>query len=87
MNCGALAPSRFALLEAILDETREFLDSRDATSPPLLFAHLKSLRSISNADWQFLIEPLIALDSFLRLDPAGSFDKWTSIVASSTASG
>ena len=44
---------------------------RGADSVPRLLAHIKSLQSISNADWVYLIEPLIVFDEFLRQDPAG----------------
>ena len=37
--------------------------------------HIKSLQSISNADWVYLIEPLIVFDKFLRQDPAQIFDQ------------
>jgi hypothetical protein len=66
---------RFALLESILDEARDMLRSRGKAPAPLLLIHLKSLRSISNADWPFLIEPLIAFDAYLRQDPAGTFEQ------------
>ncbi len=65
---------RFALLETTLDEAHNLLDSRGEPAP-LLLAHLKSLRSISNADWPFLIEPLIAFDVYLRQDPAETFEQ------------
>ena len=66
---------RFALLEAILGEAHQLLDFRGKPPAPLLLARLKSLRSISNADWPFLMEPLIALDFYLRQDPAETFAK------------
>jgi cyclic beta-1,2-glucan synthetase len=65
---------RFAWLERILDEANKLLDPRGRTPAPLLLAYLKSLRSMSNADWPFLIEPLIAVDAFLRQDPAKTFE-------------
>ena len=40
-----------------------------------MLAHIKSLQSISNADWIFLIEPLIVFDTFLRQDPANIFEQ------------
>ncbi len=65
---------KLALLETLLEEARTLLRSRGKAPAPLLLAHLKSLRSISNADWPFLIEPLIALDAYLRQDPAETFE-------------
>ena len=64
---------RFALLELILDESRALLRSTDSATVPLLMAHIKSLQSITHADWVYLIEPLIVFDAFLRQDPAGAF--------------
>lgn len=64
---------RFVLLETILDEAQSMLKSPGAISIPLLLTHIKCLRSITNADWVHLIEPLIAFDSALRQDPAGAF--------------
>jgi hypothetical protein len=66
---------KFALLELILEEARDVLHSRGKASVPLLLAHIKSLQSISNADWVYLIEPLIVFDSFLRQDPAKAFEQ------------
>ncbi len=64
---------KFALLELILKEAWDVLHSPGKVSVPLLLAHIKSLQSISNADWVFLIEPLIGFDEFLRQDPARIF--------------
>jgi len=66
---------KFALLELILEEARDVLYSRGKVSVPALLAHIKSLQSISNADWVYLIEPLIVFDSFLRQDPAKIFEQ------------
>ncbi len=64
---------RLVLLESILDESRAFLRSADSAGVPLLMAHIRSLQSITHADWVYLIEPLIVFDAFLRQDPAGAF--------------
>jgi cyclic beta-1,2-glucan synthetase len=64
---------RFALLELILDDSRALLRSADSSAVPPLMAHIKSLQSITHADWVYLIEPLIAFDAFLRQDPADAF--------------
>jgi hypothetical protein len=66
---------KFALLELILEEARDVLHSRGKVSVPRLLAHIKSLQSISNADWIYLIEPLIVFDKFLRQDPANAFEQ------------
>ncbi|HEY1806428.1 MAG TPA: glucoamylase family protein [Terracidiphilus sp.] len=66
---------KFTLLELILEEARELLRPRGKVSVAALLAHIKSLQSISNADWVYLIEPLIVLDAFLRQDPAGMFEQ------------
>jgi hypothetical protein len=66
---------KFSLLELILDQARELLRARGNDSIALLLAHIKSLQSISNADWVYLIEPLIVLDTFLRQDPANVFEQ------------
>jgi hypothetical protein len=78
---------KFALLELILGEAREVLRPHGKVSVPRLLAHIKSLQSISNADWIYLIEPLIVIDALLRQDPANVFRAgWTLRPASSTAS-
>jgi cyclic beta-1,2-glucan glucanotransferase len=64
---------KFALLELILAMAREMLRSPGSESVPCLLAHIKSLQSVSNADWVHLIEPLIVFDVFLRQDPANAF--------------
>lgn len=70
-SVGALL--RFAFLELILKAGQNVLRSDDAGSIPRLMAQIKSLQSISNADWIYLIEPLIVFDGFLRQDPAHIF--------------
>jgi cyclic beta-1,2-glucan synthetase len=65
---------KFALLQLILVMARDMLRSAGSDSVPLLLAHIKSMQSVSNADWVYLIEPLIVLDEFLRQDPAGAFE-------------
>ena len=67
--------SSFALLELILVMARDVLGSRAAVSVPGLMAHIKSLQSISNADWPYLIEPLILFEEFLRQDPAKAYEQ------------
>ena len=66
---------KFALLELILEEARNLLSSPDQVPVPLLMVHIKSLQSIHNADWVYLIEPLIVFDVFLRQDPAKVFEQ------------
>ncbi len=66
---------KFSLLELILEEARDLLHPRSKGSAAVLLAHIKSLQSITNADWVFLIEPLIVLDAFLREDPARVYEQ------------
>jgi hypothetical protein len=64
---------KFSLLEFLLEESRALFQSPGSAPVPQLMTHIKSLRSITHADWVFLIEPLIVLDAILRQDPAGIF--------------
>ena len=64
---------KFALLESILDEARVLLHSPESVSASKLSMRLKSLRTVANTDWVYLIEPLIILDSTLRMDPAKAY--------------
>jgi hypothetical protein len=66
---------KFTLLELILEEGQNVLRLHGTTSIPRLMAQIKSLQSISNADWIYLIEPLIVIDAFLRQDPANVFGR------------
>ena len=72
---GAGTLLKFTLLELILEEAREVLRSRGKDLVTPLLVHIKSLQSITNADWVYLIEPLIVLDEFLRQDPAEIFER------------
>ena len=51
------------------------LRHKHAESVSSFSTRLKSLRSIPNADWVSLIEPLIVFDAVLRQDPAGAYEK------------
>ncbi|HET6205660.1 MAG TPA: glucoamylase family protein [Terracidiphilus sp.] len=64
---------RFSLLEAMLAEAQAALHSPDAPGPSPLPGQFRSLRSIANSEWATLIEPLIAIDTWLSQDPAGAF--------------
>ncbi len=64
---------RFVLLEWLLAESRALLRTRERASASALMEHIKSLRAITNTDWEYLIEPLIVLDALLRQDPAGAY--------------
>ena len=64
---------KFTLLESLLDEARDLLRSANPVSASSVLARLKSLRTISHTDWQFLIEPLILFDATLRNDPAQTY--------------
>lgn len=60
---------KFVLLEMLLEETRTVLQTTQSIAPSKLSLRLKSLRTITNTDWVYLIEPLIVLDETLRQDP------------------
>jgi hypothetical protein len=66
---------KFALLESILDEAKTLLHSPESVSQSKLSLRLKSLRTVTNTDWVYLIEPLIILDSTLRQDPALAYKR------------
>jgi hypothetical protein len=66
---------RFILMETIVNEAGGLQHSRGFAPSPILIDSLKSLHAISNADWPYLIEPLIVIDTFLRQDPAGTFER------------
>jgi len=66
---------RFTLLEFLLAESLALLRSSGSASVPGVMAHINSLKSITHADWVYLIEPLIAFDVLLRQDPAGVFEQ------------
>jgi hypothetical protein len=63
----------FVVLESLLAETRAFALSQDSALPCSVSAHIATLRSITNADWVALIEPLIVFDAVLRQDPAQTY--------------
>jgi cyclic beta-1,2-glucan synthetase len=64
---------RFTLLEAVIKQARTLLHVRGVSVVSSLLVPLKSLRDITNADWEFLIEPLIEFDAVLRQDPAAAY--------------
>jgi hypothetical protein len=64
---------KFVLVESGLDKAFALLRSPDSADSHAVALWLKSLLSISNADWMSLIEPLIVFDATLRLDPAGTY--------------
>ncbi|HTW82395.1 MAG TPA: glucoamylase family protein [Terracidiphilus sp.] len=66
---------RFSLLELLLDESSALTHTACSASIQLLMAHLKSMKSVTHADWVYLIEPLITFDTLLKQDPAGVFAK------------
>ena len=65
---------KFTLLESLLNEARTLLRSPCPDSDSTISIRLKSLRSISHTDWQYLIEPLIVFDAALRRDPAETYE-------------
>ena len=64
---------RFTLLESILEEAHALLQTSQSDSVPLLSVRLRSLRTITDADLFYLIEPLIVFDAVLNQDPAGAY--------------
>lgn len=64
---------RFALLEKVLDAADTLLHATNSDSIPLLTTACSSMRAIVNADWVFLIEPLIVFDGILRQDPVSAY--------------
>jgi cyclic beta-1,2-glucan synthetase len=64
---------RFVLLEAVIKKARTLLHVHGVSVASALLVPLKSLRDITNADWEFLIEPLIEFDAVLRQDPAAAY--------------
>ena len=64
---------RFSLLKVLVEEAQALLHSGGTTETSILLVQLKSLRAITNADWKFLIEPLIEFDHLLRQDPAAAY--------------
>ena len=66
---------KFALLELLVDEALTILRSPQSVTASKLSLRLKSLRTITNTDWVYLIEPLIILDQKLCLDPAQAYTR------------
>jgi cyclic beta-1,2-glucan synthetase len=64
---------KFVLLERLIEQTQEMLQSKRQEPAAALIEHIKSLRTVTNTDWQYLTEPLIAFDEILKRDPAGAF--------------
>jgi cyclic beta-1,2-glucan synthetase len=68
---------RFSLVDILLGDAQALLNAQGSTSDSIsalvILAQIKSLRGITNTDWQFLIEPLIEFDRVLRQDPAGAY--------------
>ena len=64
---------RFVLLERLLDHSLSMLRSRMQVTSTIVLDHIKVLRTITNTDWEYLIEPLIAVDELLRQDPAETY--------------
>ena len=64
---------KFVLLELLLVEARTLLDSPGATRQSTISVLIKSLRSVTNADWVSIVEPLISFDETLRQDPARAY--------------
>ena len=64
---------RFSLLKVLVDEAQALLHTGSTFEASFLLVQLKSLRELTNADWKFLIEPLIEFDHVLRKDPAAAY--------------
>jgi hypothetical protein len=69
---------KFALLDLILVQADARLhqpQSKDAGTPQLLIARIKSLRELGFADWLSLMEPLVVFDPILMKDPAKAYPR------------
>jgi hypothetical protein len=66
---------KFALLEMIVDEVLTVLRAPESVAESKLSQRIKSLRTVTNTDWVYLIEPLILLDNALRQDPAEAYSQ------------
>jgi cyclic beta-1,2-glucan synthetase len=64
---------RFVLFEWIVRESLDLLSGQGKTPARVVLTHIDSLRTITNTDWEYLIEPLIVLDAVLRQDPAETY--------------
>jgi cyclic beta-1,2-glucan synthetase len=64
---------KFALLELLLDDSSTLLSSSGSDQQPRTSVLIRSLRSINDANWVSVIEPLITFDALLRGDPAESY--------------
>ncbi len=64
---------KFALLEWLLTEANTLLSSSGAIRQPMIPVLIRSLRSINNANWVSIVEPLIRFDAILRRDPAEAY--------------
>ena len=64
---------KFVLLEMLLDEAKALLHSPESVTESKLSLRLKSLRTVTNTDWVYLIEPLIVLDETLQQDPTQTY--------------
>ncbi len=64
---------KFALLEEIVDAAESQIRVPESLPISHFSVRFDSLRSVANADWPSLIEPLIGFDALLRQDPAGVY--------------
>ncbi|HUB00218.1 MAG TPA: glucoamylase family protein [Terracidiphilus sp.] len=64
---------KFVLLESVLEQARSLRRAPESAAVQPFSVRLKSFRSIGNADWVFLMEPLIVFDALLNQDPAGAY--------------
>jgi cyclic beta-1,2-glucan synthetase len=64
---------KFVLLEMLLDEAELLLRAPETVKEAKLSIRIKSLRTVTNTDWVYLIEPLILFDETLRQDPANTY--------------
>ncbi len=64
---------KFVLVEWVVAKASALWLSPDSVDSRAVSAWLKSLLSLTNSDWTYLIEPLIVFDATLRQDPAGTY--------------
>jgi hypothetical protein len=65
----------FVLLESLIEEARTLRRAPESVSAHPFSIRIKSLRSIADAGWVALIEPLICFDALLNQDPAGVYPR------------
>lgn len=66
---------KFALAERTLAAAQRVLQTRDAAANAELMTLTGSMRTLSNTDWNSILETLIIFDESLQQDPSGTFPR------------